>query len=246
MKQKLKWALFTLGAIVLFMIIQVQFNDDSSFEAWNLPLTGKVIYLDPGHGGVDPGANSDAALEKEIALNVSLKLRDYLQEQGALVLMTREEDKDLADEEMKGYSRRKVQDLQRRMNLINESTADLFLSIHLNSVPSSKWNGAQTFYSPKYAESQRAAEAIQNELIRNLENTTRQAKALGSVYLLRNAEKPGALVEIGFLSNQEERERLMTDGYQEKVAASMYEGILQHFTLEDEAQESPNEETSDE
>ncbi|WP_376745886.1 N-acetylmuramoyl-L-alanine amidase, partial [Bacillus paranthracis] len=108
--------------------MQLDFSNDDSWDAWNLPLTGKVIIIDPGHGGPDGGAGDNEVLEKDIALSVSLKLRDYLQEQGALVIMTREVDKDLASESTKGYRNRKVEDLKERISIINKSDADLFLS----------------------------------------------------------------------------------------------------------------------
>ncbi|MFD2680962.1 N-acetylmuramoyl-L-alanine amidase CwlD [Bacillus seohaeanensis] len=232
MKKKLKWIGFVSAVIALFFIFQFKILDKDTWESWNLPLSGKIIYLDPGHGGPDGGAGDKEALEKEIALDVTKILRDYLQEQGALVLLTREEDEDLALEETRGYSRRKVEDLKKRLELINESDADLYLSIHLNSIPSSKWSGAQTFYNPKYKENKRLAKSIQSELIRNLENTTREAKGIQNVFLIKHAKKTGALIEIGFLSNPEERKNLKDEDYQEKVAASIYDGIMGFITEE--------------
>jgi N-acetylmuramoyl-L-alanine amidase len=230
MRQKLKFAGIIAALGILLFVIQYKIMDKDTWDSWNLPLSGKIIYIDPGHGGPDGGAGDKDALEKDIALNVSLMIRDYLQEQGALVLMTREEDKDLADEDTKGYSRRKVEDLHKRLNLINESEADMFLSIHLNSIPSPKWSGAQTFYNPKFEENKALAKAIQGEITRNLENTSREAKGLQSVYILKHSKKAGALVEIGFLSNPEERKRLLEEEYQEKVAASIYQGVLNYLT----------------
>ncbi|WLR54997.1 N-acetylmuramoyl-L-alanine amidase CwlD [Mesobacillus subterraneus] len=232
MMKKLKIGLFAAGLAVLFLILQYDFTEHDSWESWNLPLSGKIIYLDPGHGGVDPGAGEEEPFEKDIALNVTLKLRDYLQQQGALVVMTRETDVDLADKGLKGYSKRKVQDLKRRLDLINDSEADFFATIHLNAIPSSKWKGAQTFYSTNYKENKRAAKLIQDEMRRNLENTDRDAKAANSIYLLKHTNKPGVLVEIGFLSNPQEAENLKNEAYQEKVAASIYEGMLRYFTDE--------------
>jgi N-acetylmuramoyl-L-alanine amidase len=232
MLKKLKIGLFAAGLAVLFLILQYDFTDHDSWESWNLPLSGKIIYLDPGHGGVDPGAGDEEPFEKDIALNVTLKLRDYLQQQGALVIMTRETDVDLADKGLKGYSKRKVQDLKRRLDLINESEADFFATIHLNAIPSSKWRGAQTFYSTNFKENKRAAKLVQDELRRNLENTDRDAKAANSIYLLKNTNKPGVLVEIGFLSNPQEAANLRNEAYQEQVAASIFEGMLRYFTDE--------------
>lgn len=226
-----------VGSVVIIIgifafLIQSRFLDQYTWDSWSLPLSGKIIYIDPGHGGPDGGADSGKAIEKDIALSVSLKLRDYLQQQGALVLMTREYDHDLADQDTKGLSRRKTEDLQRRAKLINDSHADFYISIHLNAIPSSRWHGAQTFYHEKFIENKIAAELIQDELIDNLQNTNRKAKPINHVYLLKTVEKPGALVEIGFLSNPTERDLLQTDEYQEKVAISIYEGIMRYFTDE--------------
>ncbi|MBM4764888.1 N-acetylmuramoyl-L-alanine amidase CwlD [Bacillus sp. B15-48] len=232
MKKKLQVLFFTFGLMTLFLILQYDFKENDAWQLSNLPLSGKIIVLDPGHGGPDPGAVKADAIEKDIALAVSLKLRDYLQQQGALVILTRETDMDLADENLKGYSKRKVQDLHRRLDMINDSNADFFASIHLNSIPSSRWKGAQTFYSGHYKESKRASKFIQEELRRNLENTTRDAKTSNDIFLLKNSKKPGVLIEIGFLSNPSERELLKVDQYQEQVAASIYQGIMRYYTNE--------------
>ncbi|PKR83160.1 N-acetylmuramoyl-L-alanine amidase CwlD [Heyndrickxia camelliae] len=232
MKRRIKTFAFIFGAILLFLLFQFQFFQKDTWDSWNLPLSGKIIYLDPGHGGPDGGAGDEDALEKEIALKISLKLRDFLQEQGALVLMTRETDKDLAGSDVRGYSRRKVEDLKKRLELINKSDADLYISIHLNSIPSPRWSGAQTFYSPHLIENKRIAKFIQDELIKNLGNTDRQAKMLQNVYIVKNSKKPGALVEVGFLSNAQERQNLKSNQYQEKVSASIYNGIMRYFTNE--------------
>ncbi|MGN7178550.1 N-acetylmuramoyl-L-alanine amidase CwlD [Cytobacillus sp. SAFR-174] len=238
MKKKLKIGGFAIGLIVLFLILQYDFTDDDSWESWNLPLTGKIILLDPGHGGPDGGASDEGALEKDIALEVSLKVRDYLQEQGALVLMTREDDRDLAPEGTRGYSRRKVEDLKKRLEMINTSNSDFYVSVHLNSIPSPRWSGAQTFYAPGIKENAKAAKFIQDELRRNLENTKRNSKPLNNVFILKYAKKPGVLVEVGFLSNPGERANLKTDEYQDKIAASIYNGIMRYYTNEKELTET--------
>ena len=232
MRRKLKYTGIAMGLFVLFLIVTFKFVEDDSWESWNLPLTGKVIILDAGHGGMDGGANVQDVMEKEIALSVTLKVRDYLQEQGALVLLTREKDVDLALQDTKGIRKRKQEDLRNRVQMINDSEADLFLTIHLNSFPSASSKGAQTFYTNRFEENEQVAKFIQTEIIRNLENTKRDAKTINHVYLLNYAKKPGALVEIGFLSNNEEREKLMSDKYQEKIASSIYMGILRYFTEE--------------
>ncbi|MBA2876941.1 N-acetylmuramoyl-L-alanine amidase CwlD [Thermaerobacillus caldiproteolyticus] len=230
MKVKLWGAV--IGFVMLIIFLQYIFTDTSSTKSWNLPLSGRIIVLDPGHGGPDGGAVGGEVIEKDIALHVAKKLRDYLQQQGALVLLTREDDSDLADKDTRGYSRRKVEDLRKRVKFINESEADLFISIHLNAIPSPRWRGAQTFYYGSLIENERLAKFIQAELRRNLENTDRSAKVINTVYLLKYAKKPGALVEVGFLSNPEERELLASDQYQTKLAASIYNGVLRYFSNE--------------
>ncbi|WP_308301696.1 N-acetylmuramoyl-L-alanine amidase CwlD [Neobacillus cucumis] len=237
-KRRLKIISFITGLILLFFILQHDFSENNSWKTWNLPLSGKIILLDAGHGGPDGGAESGETLEKDIALEITKNVRDFLQQQGALVIMTREKDEDLADPDTRGYSRRKVEDLKKRLKMINHTDIDLFVSIHLNAIPSSRWSGAQTFYAPHYKENARAAKFIQEELRRNLENTERKAKPINQVYILKNAKKPGVLVEVGFLSNPRERSLLKKESYQEKVSASINNGILRYFTNEKELKES--------
>ncbi|MBV7509720.1 N-acetylmuramoyl-L-alanine amidase CwlD [Bacillus sp. sid0103] len=233
-KRRLKIISFIVGLCVLFFVLQYDFVDDDSLNAWNLPLSGKIILLDPGHGGPDGGAGTGQTLEKDIALEITKKVRDYLQMQGALVIMTRETDTDLAASDTRGYSRRKVEDLKNRLKMINDGDNDFFVSIHLNAIPSSRWSGAQTFYAPQYKENAEAAKFIQDELRTNLKNTTRRAKPINNVYILKNAKKPGVLVEVGFLSNPAEKEKLKKDSYQDKIAVSIYQGITRYYTNEKE------------
>lgn len=228
--------IWCLGLVLLIILIQQPAGSPvTTWSSWSLPLAGKTIVLDPGHGGVDGGAvGKDDTLEKGITLTVAKKLRNYLQQTGAVVYLTREKDKDLADSKTKSLSRRKSEDLRKRLQIIEDKEADLFISIHLNALPSSKWSGAQTFYYPKSDESEHLAKMIQAEIIRNLENTDRTALPLTGMYLLKHAEAPGALVEIGFLSNERERELLKKTAYQEKMAASIYNGVLRYVTEDKE------------
>lgn len=198
-----------------------------------LPLSGHVVAIDPGHGGRDGGAVSASGIvEKDVTLAISLSLRDYLQEAGAIVIMTRETDIELANPDSNVSQKR--QDLMNRVKIVNESGADFMISIHLNSIGSSRWSGAQTFYQPKRDEShQQLAAWIQSELVRNLENTDRVAKALDrNIYLMRMVNMPAALVEVGFLSNPQEASLLATEAYQKKVAEAIYKGILRYVSGE--------------
>ncbi|MDQ0256041.1 N-acetylmuramoyl-L-alanine amidase [Evansella vedderi] len=227
---KRAWKLIAIAVVIgiLIGIIEIQLISKNS-TGWHLPLSGKVIVIDPGHGGIDGGATSKSGtLEKDVTLDVSFMLRDYLQQAGALVIMTREGDHDLASDSTQRVRSRKVEDLRKRVSIINETGADLFISIHLNSIPSPRWRGAQTFYNRAIEGNEELAKQIQGEIRRNLENTDREAKPINSVYILQQANIPGALVEVGFLSNPTEAELLNTKDYQVKVAASIYEGILRY------------------
>ncbi|RKQ32275.1 N-acetylmuramoyl-L-alanine amidase CwlD [Oceanobacillus halophilus] len=240
MRRVMKIGIWLFGVVLLVFLIQLPLNQSKG--VWNnefsLPLSGKTIVLDPGHGGPDGGAvGKDGTLEDDIALIVSKKLKNYLQLAGADVFLTREEDKDLAAEDTKGLSRRKAEDIRKRMEFINDKKPELFLSIHLNALPSTKWRGAQSFYYPSADENKHLAKMIQAEIIRNLENTTREALVKNGMYLLKHAEFPGALIEIGFLSNEEERNLLKQDAYQEKMAASIYQGVLRYVTEDVEEEE---------
>ncbi|TFJ91727.1 N-acetylmuramoyl-L-alanine amidase CwlD [Lentibacillus salicampi] len=239
MQRFIKFFMWGAGFIVLALLVQFPIQKaDSTWQTWSLPLSGKTIVIDPGHGGPDGGAvGKDETLEKDIALEVARKARDFLQQSGALVYLTREDDTDLAAEDTKGLSRRKAEDIRERLKFIHDQEADFFITLHLNALSSEQWHGAQTFYHPKEDKSKHLATMIQEEVIRNLDNTTRKPLALNNVYLLKHAEVPGALVEIGFLSNAHEREHLKKDSYQRKMAGSIYEGILRYVTEEPEEAE---------
>lgn len=230
----LKVAMSALLVALVVFIYSYELPTTKTWSEWTLPLSGKIIALDAGHGGADGGAASkDGIIEKDINLAITLHLRDYLQQAGALVVMTREEDKDLAREGTKGLSKRKTEDLLNRADFITKKKANLLISVHLNSIPSPKWRGAQTFYYLNHPDNPTLAALIQNELIRNLENTNRVAKeADRSVYLLKAMKIPSALVEVGFLSNPEEASLLSDESYQRKIATSIYQGILRYYSGE--------------
>ncbi|MFZ5625935.1 MAG: N-acetylmuramoyl-L-alanine amidase CwlD [Bacillota bacterium] len=192
-------------------------------------LAGKMIILDPGHGGYDPGAKGkNGGVEKEITLAVSQRLALALAQSGAGVLMTRNGDYDLAPEDVDSLSLRKQLDLKKRVEIAESAKADLFLSIHVNAFPSEKWYGAQTFYQWGDARSKQLAEAIQSELQR-ITGTRRVAKT-ADIFTNRVSSMPSATVEIGFISNPQEEKLMMDPDYQNKVAWAIYCGILQYYT----------------
>jgi N-acetylmuramoyl-L-alanine amidase len=237
-KEKRRWMWgATFAVAVVLALIFLFTRSPAENVAWTIPLTGKVIVVDPGHGGPDGGAVSrDGLVEKEVALRIALYLRDYLQEAGALVIMTREDDTDLASPDTSRLRRRKTEDLMRRVELVKEKNADVLISIHLNSIPTPRWSGAQTFYNPVREENRRLAVLIQSELKRQLGNTDRLAKQKGDVYILKESPVPTALVEVGFLSHPGEAAMLATESYQKKVAAAIYSGMIRYSAGEKPSQ----------
>lgn len=205
-----------------------------TWSHWSTPLAGKIIALDAGHGGVDGGAVSKSGeVEKDLNLAIVLYLRDYLQQAGALTVLTREGDYDLAKPETKAIARRKTQDLMQRVEqLSGDKKIDLAISIHMNAMPSPRWSGAQTFFYPSNPDNQRLATVIQTEIRESLGNTSRIAKKADTVYLLKQLTMPTALVEVGFLSNPEEANLLADEQYQRKVATAIYRGILRYASGE--------------
>lgn len=222
-----------LVALMIFMFTY-ELPSTKTWTYWTMPLSGKIIALDAGHGGPDGGAKSKEGIsEKDINLAITLYLRDYLQQAGALIVMTREDDRDLADEKTKGYSRRKTEDLLNRVEFINNQNSDLLVSIHLNSIPAARWSGAQTFFYPIHPDNPRLAALIQDEIKKNLKNTDRIAKqADKEIYLLKALKIPSALVEVGFLSNPTEAQLLKDPSYQKKIATAIYQGILRYYSGE--------------
>lgn len=189
----------------------------------------KIIVIDPGHGGPDGGASSGDVLEKDLNLSVSLKLRDIVNASGNSAVMTRETD-DVEMSQNGKYS--KKTDLQHRMDVLNSSQGDIFISIHMNKFSDSKYSGAQVFSSDNGDESKQLGQIIQSSLKNNLDNSnTRAAKGNErNVYILKNAKVPAVLVECGFLSNPDELKLLTEEEYQKKLSEAIYKGIEEYIS----------------
>lgn len=186
-----------------------------------------IIYIDPGHGGPDGGAvGIDGIYEKDIVLSISIKLKSFLQKSGFNVVLIRDGDYDLADDNSKNKKR---EDIHKRVKLINDSNCLLYVSIHANKYSSPNIYGAQVFYKINDEKSKILSEEIQDALRSILQNTKREAKSIRGKYLIDHTNPPGALIEVGFLSNKEESSLLITDFYQEKVAYAINIGILSYL-----------------
>ncbi|MDD4504711.1 MAG: N-acetylmuramoyl-L-alanine amidase CwlD [Clostridiaceae bacterium] len=219
---------------VLMLLISIGFISKSTTAAFSLPIRSTVVVIDAGHGGRDPGASGRGGVtEEEVNLKIALKLRRLIEQGGGTAIMIREDDSGLYTEGGNLKGTRKSEDLKNRHTLINSCGADIFISIHLNSFPQSRYYGAQTFYMKNEDKSKRLAESIQKELIKVLDRGNyRETKATDSVYILKNNNMPGALVECGFLSNHEEEQLLDDEHYQEKVAWSIFVGVIKYIEEE--------------
>lgn len=192
------------------------------------------IILDPGHGGIDGGAiGVDGLVEKDINLDIALTLRSMLETSGFEVLMTRETDISIHNPSAKTVKEQKTSDLKNRLKMTTENPDAIFISIHQNQFPQGKYKGAQVFYGRKNEQSKVLAELLQSGMADQLDKTNkRQCKEGGKeLYLLYQSEVPAVLVECGFISNPEEASLLSTQEYRNKVAFSIYSGLMRYTQM---------------
>jgi|GEM_PF-3287103 len=181
------------------------------------PLTGKKIFVDPGHGGTDPGAIGPTGLKESIAtLQTSLKLKDLLLNGGALVKLSRETDT--------------YPTLPDRTNMANSWEADRFICVHYNSTSDRTVNGTETLYYTYGSETSKdLAQKLQNRLVEALKLPNRGIKPRSDLWVLKESKMPAALTESSFISNPYEESRLKDINYISKIALAHYYGILDHF-----------------
>ncbi len=185
------------------------------------------VVIDAGHGGADPGkVGINDQLEKDINLKIAHKLKMFLEAEGIKVVMTREGDEGLYDE---GASNKKVQDMKRRLEIIETSDPVLVVSIHQNSYHEEYVKGAQVFYYETSSKSRQLAGLLQEQLRSLSPENKRVAKGNDSYFLLKKTTRPIVIAECGFLSNREEAELLSTDLYQEKLAWNLYIGVMKYL-----------------
>lgn len=196
-----------------------------------LPVTNKVIVIDAGHGVPDEGAeSSNGTSEAETNLKIALKLQSLLEQSGATVILTRSDENAIYDIDSKTLKQKKISDLKNRVKIGNESSADIFVSIHLNKIPQQQYSGWQTFYKSSDENSMNLARTIQSSLNESMQKeNNRVAMKLDTIYIVKNVEIPITVVECGFLSNPEEEQNLLNDDYQNRLAWGIYSGIIDYF-----------------
>lgn len=188
-----------------------------------------------GTVGEDGGATSASGIsESNLNLSIALKLQKLLEQSGANVILTRSDENAIYEMDAKSLSQKKVSDIKNRVKIGNESSSDIFVSIHMNKIPQTQYNGWQTFYNVKSEKGKFLSESIQAALNKTIDRkNNRIAKSINNIYIIDHVEIPTCIVECGFLSNQEELSLLVQDDYQDKIAWGIYTGIIDYFNEQD-------------
>ena len=221
---RLPRGLIIIAVVLIFIAILFGLRffiiNNSATDAMAPALFGKSVVIDPGHGGWDPGMKgASGSIESTINLEIAQKLAEYCRQAGAFVTMTREADSALGDT--------KAEDMAERVALTEKVEADIFISIHCNSFPGQ--HGAQVFYEAGNEEGKALAEAIQESIRQQLDNTERNAMAHADAYLLHKISGPAVICETGFLSHSEEEALLMDNKYQWDMAWAIFTGLIEYL-----------------
>lgn len=209
---------------IIIIICTIFIDKTYSYRMNDIPLSNKIIYIDPGHGGVDPGAIYKDLKESDINLMFAKTIGKYLEQLGGTIYYTRDDDYDLSSTTI----RRKRSDLTNRIKLINDSNADIYLSIHVNSENSNSWYGSQIFYTVENSNNILLAKVLQNNLYK--ENISkREISVIKNTYMYERIKIPGVLIETGFISNYSDRIKLQDTEYINKFSQIVAEGIIEYF-----------------
>ena len=225
-----------VGIVFLSLIISLSFatiiNKNESVETMAWTSESKVIVLDAGHGIPDEGAQSDEGItEASINLAIAKKVQKLLEEAGNTVILTRKDENAIYDEGCTTIREMKVSDIKNRVKIGNESSADIFVSIHLNKIPQKQYWGWQTFFKENNEDSKKLATCIQEGLSDTIDKKNKRVPLkIKNIYIVDHVNIPITIVECGFLSNEEEEKLLQTDEYQNKLAQGIYLGILKYFS----------------
>ena len=224
----------SLIIIVLFvsaMTFSIRVNRENTVVTSSLPVTNKVIILDAGHGKPDEGASSKSGTtEESINLLITKKVQGLLEQSGSTVVLTRSDENGIYDLDSNSIRNKKVSDIKNRVKIGNNSSADIFVSIHLNKIEQSQYYGWQTFFKSSNEQSKKLAQSIQTGLNNSIqkENKRESLKITGK-YIIDHVEIPTTIVECGFLSNPEEEKQLQEEEYQDRLAWGIYTGIMDYF-----------------
>ncbi len=233
---KFKTLVYCFGAVFAFILVSLGISAGKSITVSLSASPKPVIVIDAGHGGEDGGTQSESGiLEKDINLSIALMLKDLLEKDGFRTVMIRDSDRLIYSEGCTTMRSKKSSDIHNRLSIMKANRGCIFLSIHQNHFSQSKYNGAQVFYRPGHSESSALAESIQKSIVSSLQkDNKRQIKACtSSVYLIYNAVSTAVMVECGFLSNEEEAEKLNDKEYQYSMSLAIKQGLEDYLSKKD-------------
>ena len=225
-----------MGILLLFIVCVVSWEAGTLAAVENRQADMReekpLVVIDAGHGGFDPGkVGIDGQLEKDINLSIAMRLKEYLEASDVNVVLTRDTDTGLYQS---GDSHKKVSDMRRRCDIINEARPDLVVSIHQNSYHQEEINGGQVFYYKTSQNGKRLAEILQERFDYVLgEANRRVAKANDNYYLLLHVKEPIVIVECGFLSNRKEAKALESEDYQDRMAWTIHMGVMEYLNTDE-------------
>lgn len=225
---------FQIGILLIVCLLAVVGLVRESIQTQNAAKLTPTIIIDAGHGGFDGGAVAgDGTVEKDINLEISLKLAGILRINGFEVIMTRTEDTG-TDSISGSVAARKKNDLNNRLLLMEKNPDAIYVSVHLNKFTTSAASGAQVFYTPNFKEAYDLSLLVQKSVVDRLqpENTREVKQGTSATYLLKNAKVPAIIVECGFLSNKSDLEKLKSEDYQSQMAFAIASGIMDFYTKE--------------
>lgn len=219
-----KWIAF-FAAMFLLLVLGACGADTQETESAG--IEGLKVVVDPGHGDTDVGTIgvSTGRYEKEVNLEIGLKLKEALEKEGVTVVMTRESDEPIAAADETDIAKRKEADMQKREQIITEAKADMYIGVHQNSFESAEACGPQIFYYTDSSAGKQLAQCIQQAMNDALEIKEPRKVNFGRYRLLKPGGQPSVTVECGFFTNPEEEKKLQTDDYQDKVVAAIVDGI---------------------
>ncbi len=232
-KRFLLIGLFVCFSLGIYAIIENTSENNTLIQANATPITNKIIVIDAGHGLPDEGAvGFNGTTEQATNLAITLKLQKLIEQSGAKVILTRSDENGIYSSDNASIRNKKVSDIKNRVKIGNASSADIFISIHLNKYPPSEvYRGWQAFYQKNSSESKLIANLIQENLNKNIEfKNDRVPLPITDVYIMNNVTIPCVIVECGFLSNAQEAKLLTTDDYQSKLAWGIYVGLQDYFS----------------
>lgn len=221
----------TILLISLFVFVFQVASSKQTVQTVSLPVSNKVIVLDAGHGKPDEGAqSSNGTTEAETNLKITLKVQSLLEQSGATVVLTRSDENAIYDLDKTTLKQKKISDIHNRVKIGNESSADIFVSIHLNKISQQQYYGWQCFYKQNDEKSTALAKSLQENLNDSIQKENKRVSMkLDNVYIIKHVEIPISIVECGFLSNPEEETQLLSDDYQNRLAWGIYNGIMDYF-----------------